>query len=97
MIKNKSESISTSYELFPIEGKNIELTFNGEEISSDGGLLLLRETEQQIGLIEGAVACIEDSRDKRYIDHTVKELLTQRIFQIATSFSTNNEQVGKCY
>ncbi|MBK3520039.1 IS1380 family transposase [Carboxylicivirga marina] len=91
MIKNKLEDTSTTYELFPIEGKNIELTFSGEDISSDGGLLLLRETEQQIGLIEGAVDCIEDKRDQRYIDHTLKELLVQRVFQIAAGYEDCND------
>jgi len=63
--------------------KKVELTYSGARISSDGGLLLLREVDNQLGLMEAISNCIIDTRDQRYIAHTVKEMLTQRVYQIA--------------
>ncbi|MEI8225571.1 MAG: hypothetical protein WCG82_06550 [Bacteroidota bacterium] len=45
MIDKKTEISTPEINLFPIQGKNIELSFSGDRISSDGGLLLLREID----------------------------------------------------
>ena len=91
MIKNNSEKKEQTLELFPLANKNIELRFTGNRISSDGGLLLLRELDKQLRLIDRIISCITDSRDQRYIKHTIKELLTQRIFQIAAGYEDCND------
>jgi len=59
-IKNKISEKQTSensqgklFHLSAIQNKNIELSFTGKDISSDGGLLLLKELENQIGIISG--------------------------------------------
>jgi len=41
MIRNNFESSQQNLDLFPISGKHIEFSFKGEQISSDGGLLLV--------------------------------------------------------
>jgi len=91
MIKNNSETNQKTLDLFPVTDKKIELSYTGEQISSDGGLLLLREVENQIGLIDGISSCITDMRDSRYVDHTVTELITQRVFQIAAGYEDCND------
>jgi len=48
--------------------------------------LLLREVENQIGISDRIGECITDERDQRYVSHTVKEILTQHIFQIAAGY-----------
>lgn len=65
MLKNNSETTTPNLDLFPVAGKNIELSFSGDQISSDGGLLLLREVENQSGLIDRISSCITDNRDCR--------------------------------
>lgn len=91
MIKNKFENPSPILNLFPVSDKKVELAYTGERISSDGGLLLLREVENQIGLIDRLSSSITDTRDQRYIDHTIKELITQRVFQIAAGYEDCND------
>ena len=91
MIQNFSEQTQISYDLKPLAGKSVELQFSGNRISSDGGLLLLREVEGQIGLIAGISSCITDNRDLRYIDHTVYEMVSQRVFQIAAGYEDCND------
>ncbi len=91
MIDKKTEITAPEINLFPIRGKNIELSFNGDRISSDGGLLLLRELDSQLNLLSSVSNCIHDERDQRYIDHSVKELLTQRVFQIDAGYEDCND------
>lgn len=91
MIKNISENKTPLLDLFPISNKQVELSFTGEQISSDGGLLLLREVENQLGLLREISTCITDTRDQRYIDHTINEMLTQRVFQIAAGYEDCND------
>ncbi|MFH1326468.1 MAG: IS1380 family transposase [Candidatus Falkowbacteria bacterium] len=82
---------SSLVELFPIQGKKVELSYSGEDISSDGGLLLLNEVEKQTGIIEGLTNCIKDERDQRYVQHTLAQLLSQRIYQIAAGYEDAND------
>jgi len=91
MIKNYSETTPIVHELFSVSNKQIELSFTGYDISSDGGLLLLREVENQMGLINRISNCITDNRDQRYVDHTIREMLTQRVFQIAAGYEDCND------
>ena len=71
MIHKNTENSTQELNLFPIKGRNIELSFSGDRISSDGGLLLLRELDSQLNLLSSASNCIHDERDPRYIDHSV--------------------------
>jgi len=91
MIEKNTEISTPKLDLFPVQGKNIELRFNGDRISSDGGLLLLRELDRQLNLLSSASNCLRDDRDQRYIDHSVKELLIQRVFQIAAGYEDCND------
>ena len=91
MLEKNFETNQKTLDLFPIAGKKIELSYTGEQISSDGGLLLLREVENQIRLIDGISSCITDTRDSRYIDHSITELITQRVFQIAAGYEDCND------
>ena len=96
---NFQECKSTKYhkndenllELFPVKNKKVELSFTGKDISSDGGLLLLKEVENQIGVISSLTDCITDDRDTRYTQHSINELLSQRIYQIAAGYEDAND------
>lgn len=65
MIGKKSESIAPEINLLPLQGKNIELSFNGDSISSNGGLLLLGELDSQLNLLSSASSCIHDEWGQR--------------------------------
>jgi hypothetical protein len=72
---------------FPsVQGKKITVDFDGGVVSSDAGLLLLREAERRVGTIGRLSRCIDDKRDPRYIDHSIRELMTQRVMQIACGY-----------
>ena len=63
--------------------KKIIADFEGGNITSDAGGLLLREAEQQIALIDAIDRAIPDPRNPRFILHQQKHMLTQRIFAMA--------------
>ena len=88
---SKSVDSQTILRLPEVEHKPIFLNFNGGNLSSDAGVLLLKEVDRQIGLIEKMAEAIPDGRDNRYIDHTHIELLRQRIAQIACGYEDAND------
>jgi len=65
--------------------------FDGGDITSDGGGLLLRQVEQRTGIVRQFAACFEDRRDPRFIEHTVKELVAQRVYGLALGYEDLND------
>ncbi|MBC8193643.1 MAG: IS1380 family transposase [FCB group bacterium] len=74
-----------------IQNKKVALDFEGGSITSDAGVLLLSEVEKNIGIIETLTACISDKRNPFFISHTVRELLSQRVFQIVCGYEDAND------
>jgi Transposase DDE domain group 1 len=62
--------------------RRIVAQFDGGQISSDAGLLPLRQFDQRHGLTHSWAAALSDSRPPQRIEHTLQALLTQRIYQI---------------
>ena len=63
--------------------KKVSASFDGGAISSDGGLLLLREADRRLGLTRMLASCVEDRRDPSRISHAVEEMLLFRMMAIA--------------
>jgi hypothetical protein len=83
---------STSPLLFsPISHKKVEADFEGGEITSNAGALLLRETEKQVGIISAIAFAVRDIRDLRYVDHSISDIVTQRVNQIACGYEDAND------
>src|SRR5215813_10037042 len=77
--------------LAPIGDKTVELDFDGGRLSSDAGLVLLKEIDDQLGLTRALAAVLSDSRDVRRIHFTPEDLLKQRVFQIAAGYEDAND------
>ena len=75
----------------PAAGFTVRADFTGGEVSSDLGALVLGAVDQRIGLIGRLVQAIGDSRDPRYTTHSMRDLLTQRVFQIASGYEDGND------
>ncbi len=60
--------------------------FNGGLISSDGGLVLLREQERRLGLADLVAACLRDRRDPALVSHRLAEMLRFRMLAIACGY-----------
>ena len=71
--------------------RQVVADFDGGRISSDGGLLLLREVAQRRGLLKRFGSCFDDYRDPRLIEHRVEELVAQRVLALAQGYEDLND------
>lgn len=65
--------------------------FSGGHLSSDGGALLLRQVDQSIGLSRRMTGCFRDERDPRFVEHSVEELVRQRLLALALGYGDLND------
>ena len=84
-------NIKNPLHLPPLEDKAILVDFDGGRLSSDGGLILLGDPDDQIGLTRELAAVLRDPRDPRRIDFTNHDLLKQRVFQIVAGYEDAND------
>jgi hypothetical protein len=75
----------------PLKRREIRAQFDGGAITSDGGGLLLREVEKRIGILHQFAACFTDYRNADLIEHTVKELVAQRVYGLALGYEDLND------
>jgi hypothetical protein len=72
--------------------RQIEVGFDGGEVSSDaGGLLLLRQVERKLGLLKAAARVLPDPRNPDLIVHTTEQLLRQRVFGLCQGYEDLND------
>jgi hypothetical protein len=71
--------------------RDVLADFDGGDITSDGGALLLRQTEQLTGIIRQFAACFADHRNRDLIEHTVEELVAQRVYALALGYEDLND------
>jgi hypothetical protein len=77
---------------FPsFDRRKIEANFSGGEVSSDGGIMLLREADRRLGLVEALDAVLPDPRHQVFIVHRQVDLLRQRIYGLATGNEDLND------
>jgi hypothetical protein len=77
--------------LSPVAGKEIVARFDGGRLSSDGGLLVLREIERRLAVAERLAACIEDRRDPGSTVHTLADIIRFRLLMIAAGYEDGND------
>src|SRR5574339_965461 len=83
---------NSDYLDFPMLGpRHVLANFDGGDITSDGGALLLRKVEQLTGVIHQFAACFTDHRDPDLIEHTVEELVAQRVYGLALGYEDLND------
>jgi hypothetical protein len=75
----------------PVQGTPVLIDGTGGDLTSDAGVLLLRETEAQVGIIAALTDCLADPRHPSYISHDHQALLAQRIYQIACGYPDAND------
>jgi hypothetical protein len=77
---------------FPsFDRRKIEANFAGGEVSSDGGVMLLREADRRLGLVEALDAVLPDPRHPVFITHRQVGLLRQRVYGIAQGYEDLND------
>jgi hypothetical protein len=87
-----TEESTTECLLFPdMFSKPSVVQFDQRQGSSDGGAILLKAAERRYGLIGGLAGCLEDKRQAGKIEHSLRELLAQRVFSIACGYPDAND------
>jgi len=69
----------------------VEAAFDGGSLISGGAVLHLRAVDSAIGLIARLCGCISDHRHQSYVDHSLGDLMRQRIYQIACGYENAND------
>lgn len=81
-----TECSELTFAFHPLGGREVVGGFAGGDISSDGGALLLREVERNTGVVRRFAGCFTDYRNPKLIEHTVEQLVAQRIFGLALGY-----------
>jgi hypothetical protein len=71
--------------------KKVVADFSGGTLSSDGGVLLVRQVDLSLGLTRRLAGCFEDARNPIFVEHAVPELLAQRIYTEALGYEDIND------
>jgi len=77
--------------LAAVGAKAVDLAFDGGRLSSDGGLVLLNDPDEQLGFTRDLAAVLNDLRDPRRVHFTLHDLLKQRVLQMAAGYADAND------
>jgi hypothetical protein len=77
--------------LSPVRGKAIVAKFDGGLLSSDGGVLVLREVEQRLRVADRLASCIKDPRSPDLITHSLADIIGFRLMMIAAGYEDGND------
>ena len=80
------EDIPLPFDLPAVGRKKLSVGFDGGQLSSDAGVLLLRGVERKLGLADRLASCIRDRRKPERIEHPLAEMLRLRMFAIASGY-----------
>jgi hypothetical protein len=86
-----TDCTQTAFDFPALKRRKVQAEFSGGDITSDGGVLLLREIDRRLGLLEAVVAAIPDTRDPRYIEHSQLSLLRQRVYGLCLGYEDLND------
>jgi len=86
-----SLAFGETLEFDPLGARQVVARPDGGTITSDAGGLLLREVDAVLGLIDRLSGCFIDKRDPDLIEHSVRELLAQRVFGLALGYEDLND------
>lgn len=86
-----TECYQTEWAFPASKSRKIQLDFGGGEVSSDGGLLLLRQIDRRLNLLKRAARVLPERRRRRSCDHDQLHLLRQRVFGLAQGYEDLND------
>jgi hypothetical protein len=87
----RTECKPESYQFQDLGRRKVVADFSGGRLTSDAGALLLRQVEERFGVIEQLATCFEDQRDPGLIEHSVRDLVAQRVMALALGYEDLND------
>ena len=85
-----TECTQSSFGFEAFGAREIVARFDGGTISSDGGALLLRETDKRLNLLARLSQCFLDGRAQWMVRHSVLEMVSQRVYGLALGYEDIN-------
>ena len=86
-----SKMLPHSFKFSSVKRRQVEADFSGGDITSNAGILLLSEIDRKIGLSRSIARAMGDDRRKASCEHSVEELLKQRIYALALGYEDLND------
>jgi len=86
-----TQCIQTEFGFQPLQQREVVARFDGGDITSDAGGLLLREVDRGVGIVRRLGACFTDYRRAERVEHRVEELIAQRIYGLALGYEDLND------
>jgi hypothetical protein len=86
-----TECTQSSFEFKAHFSRDVVARFDGGTTTSDGGGLLLRATDQRLNLLPRLAQCFLDGRDATRIEHSVAEMVSQRVYGLALGYEDLND------
>jgi hypothetical protein len=74
-----------------LAARKVVADFSGGTLSTDAGALLLRQTDANLGMTQGLAQCFDDGRAQDWVEHSVQQLLAQRIYGLALGYEDIND------
>lgn len=74
-----------------LNNKEVEISFEGEEVSTDGGLLLIDKIDKELNLIDQIASNLLDTRDQIKLTHKLKDIIKQRVYSIISGYEDLND------
>ena len=71
--------------------RQVVTDFSAGHLSSDGGMLLLRQIDEGLGISRSLAGCFSDLRNPLLIEHSVRELIAQRLLGLAAGYEDLND------
>jgi hypothetical protein len=81
----------TLFQFEAVERRSVVAGFDGGDITSNAGALLLGQVDLGLGLMRRFARCFKDRRDPRYVEHRIETLVGQRIFGLALGYEDLND------
>ena len=86
-----TECTPTLFEFEAVEGRAVVAGFDGGDITSNAGALLLGQVDRGLGLMRRFAACFTDRRNSYFVEHQVETLVGQRVFGLALGYEDLND------
>ena len=80
--------------LSPVSGKSVIARFDGGLLSSDAGVLALREVEQRLGVADRLAGCIKDPRCQDQVTHSIADMIRFRLMMISAGYPDGNDALS---
>ncbi|KAI9129243.1 IS1380 family transposase [Acaryochloris sp. CCMEE 5410] len=80
------ESTSQTHQFGKLDAREIVADFNGGSLTSDAGLLLIKQVDELFQITHHFAECFSDHRDPSRIQHNLSDLVTQRVYGIVQGY-----------